>query len=388
MSDGVHPSPGSGAPDGGSPDSGSPDSGSPDIRARRSVRTDAEPVVRVEGLVKNFSQAGPWPWSPRRKVQAVRGVDFVVRPGEVVALVGQSGSGKTTVSRIVLGLEEPSDGRILLEGRRWDGLSEATRRPQRVHYQYVPQDAMGALDPQQTALEHVEETLTVLGGVERAEARDRAAAMLHRLGLGERLRALPREMSGGEQRRVTLARVLALEPRLVVADEPTSGLDPDRRESVLEALIGNLPPDAACILVTHDMTEARGWCHRVLAMLAGRVIEEVDLAVAEPVHPYARILFDPWSAPVPRGPLATSGCAFRPDCPLIGDREAQLGCATILPVLRPVPGGALPDGPVAAPTAGPAPHRVACHALAPSDDPSADPAFDLGPAAGTPPAPA
>ena len=118
--------------------------------------------------------------------------------------------------------------------------------------------------------------------------------MLERLGLGERLGALPREMSGGEQRRVTLARVFALQPRLVVADEPTSGLDPDRQESVLEDLIANLPPDAGCILVTHDMPQARAWCHRALVMLEGRVVEELALPNGEPQHPYARMLFDPW----------------------------------------------------------------------------------------------
>jgi len=306
----------------------------------------AGPVVRVVGLHKTFKSGGAWPWSPKTEVRAVRGVDFEVGEGEVVALVGQSGSGKTTVSRIVLGLEEPSQGEIWLDGGRWDGLSERQRRPQRVRFQYVPQDAMGALDPQQTALEHVIETLAVLGGHPAPEARDRARAMLDRLGLGHREEALPREMSGGEQRRVTLARVLALEPRLVVADEPTSGLDPQRRESVLEALIGNLPPRAGCILVTHDMSEARGWCSRVLAMLAGRVIEEIDVSKDAPVHPYARVLFDPWSGAVPRGPLAEQGCPFRPDCSLVDDAFATR-CQAELPTLLPVPGVA---------------HRVACHA--------------------------
>ncbi len=310
----------------------------------RTIDLHAAPVVSVKGLRKTFVQSGPWPWSPSREVHAVRGVDFTLAPGEVVALVGQSGSGKTTVSRIVLGLEEPTSGEIWLDGARWDGLSERERRPKRVHYQYVPQDAMGALDPQQTALEHVVETLTVLGGRSPAAAADEGRAMLDRLGLGQRLGALPREMSGGEQRRVTLARVLALNPRLVVADEPTSGLDPDRRESVLEDLIGNLPKDAACILVTHDMSEARAWCHRVFAMLAGQIIEEVDIRQTEPVHPYARILFDPWSGPLPIRPLASVGCPFRPDCPRAVEVPND-GCATAEPRLLP------PD---------PRQHRVAC----------------------------
>ena len=304
-------------------------------------------VVAVRGLHKNFTQAGPWPWSPSRQIPAVQGVDFEVGEGEVIALVGQSGSGKTTVSRIVLGLEEPSAGEIWLDGQRWDGLSEAERRPKRVRYQYVPQDALGALDPQQTALEHVVETLGALGQLPPREARDRGREILSRLGLGAREGALPREMSGGEQRRVTLARVLALEPRLVVADEPTSGLDVDRRESVLEALVGNLPKGAGCILVTHDMAEARGWCHRVLAMLAGRVIEEVDLREAQPAHPYARILFDPWSGPLPRHDLAKVGCPFRPDCPFV-DKGVEARCAGEVPALAGLSS---------------ARHRVACHAL-------------------------
>jgi len=251
-------------------------------------------VVEVKGVHKTFVQQGTWPWSPRREVHAVIDVSLTVAPGEVVALVGQSGSGKTTLSRCVLGLEQITAGSILLEGHPWHEMSEARRRPLRARYQYVPQDALSALDPQQTALEHVVESLTVLGGVRRAEALDRARGMLDKLGLGQRLHALPREMSGGEQRRVTLARVFSLQPRLIVADEPTSGLDPDRQESVLEDLIHNLPEGAGCILVTHDMPQARKWCQRAMVMLEGKVVEELALPDGEPQHPYARMLFDPW----------------------------------------------------------------------------------------------
>ncbi|MCB9685146.1 MAG: ABC transporter ATP-binding protein [Alphaproteobacteria bacterium] len=252
------------------------------------------PIVQVESVDKTFLARGPWPWSPTRTVLAVRNVSLTVQPGEVVALVGQSGSGKTTLSRCILGLESITAGRILLEGQPWHALSEQQRRTKRVRYQYVPQDALSALDPQQTALEHVVESLTVLGGRDRTQARADAHAMLERLGLSHRAEALPREMSGGEQRRVTLARVFALQPRLVVADEPTSGLDPDRQESVLEDLITNLPEGSSCILVTHDMPQARKWATRALVMLEGRVVEELPLPHGEPRHPYARMLFDPW----------------------------------------------------------------------------------------------
>ncbi|MCB9766108.1 MAG: ABC transporter ATP-binding protein [Alphaproteobacteria bacterium] len=310
----------------------------------------SEPVVRVVSVSKTFIQQGAFPWSPERPIHAVKSVDIEIHEGEIIALVGQSGSGKTTLARLVLGLEEITSGQILLEGRRWDTMTERERYPHRVRYQYVPQDAMSALDPQQSALEHVVETLRVLGGLDSAEAERQAIAMLERLGLGHRLAALPRQMSGGEQRRVTLARVLALRPRLVVADEPTSGLEPDRREEVLRDLIGNLPKDAGCILVTHDMSAARKWATRVLVMLDGHIIEKLDLREEDPVHPYARMLFDPWSSRLPDRGLAPTGCAFRLDCPQCVPPVAERCVATVPSLQR------LDDT-----------HSVACHAAAPQD---------------------
>ena len=315
-----------------------------------------QPTVEVRGLTKVFVQRGAWPWDPVREVHAIKGVDLQLLPGQVLAVVGQSGSGKTTMARIVLGLEELSEGEVLLEGRRWDTMDEAERHRHRVFYQYVPQDAMSALDPQQNALEHVTETLRVLGGCTRAQAREKGEQMLHRLGLSERMQALPREMSGGEQRRVTLARVLALEPRLVVADEPTSGLDPDRRREVLRDLIGNLPRNAACMLVTHNMAAAKAWCTHALVMLDGWVIETFDPRSEMPVHPYSKLLFDPWSAPLPGTALATEGCPFADDCPLVQGSLSET-CRRSMPPLLPLDHH---QG------------RVACHALARPSTPSAE----------------
>jgi ABC-type glutathione transport system ATPase component len=307
------------------------------------------PVVAVEGVTKTFHVPGPRPWTRGRLVRAVQGVDLVVQPGEVVALVGQSGSGKTTLARLVLGLEEPTTGTIRLDGERWDRLPEARRRRRRAQYQYVPQDALQALDPQQTVLEHVVETLSVLRRLSRAAAIARARAQLEGLGLAHRADALPRHLSGGEQRRVTLARVLALEPRLVVADEPTSGLDPVRRRAVLDALLRSLAPGAACILVTHDMDVATSACHRALVMLAGRIIEEIDPRATRPVHPYGQLLFAPWEHPLPRAPFGGAGCPFVQSCPLAHGELAPT-CRELVPALRRVP---IDRGSA---------HRVACHA--------------------------
>ncbi len=317
-----------------------------------------QPTVEVKQLHKSFVQRGPWPWSPERRIHALKGVDMQLWPGQVLAVVGQSGSGKTTLARIVLGLEELSEGQVLIEGRRWDTMGEAERHRYRIYYQYVPQDAMAALDPQQTSLEHVAETLRVLGGNGRAEARKKGEEMLVRLGLSERFHALPREMSGGEQRRVTLARVLALAPRLVVADEPTSGLDPQRRQEVLRDLVGNLPTEAACMLVTHNMAAAKRWCTHAVVMLDGWIIETFDPQNDMPVHPYSKLLFDPWSAPLPGTSLATEGCPFRDDCPLVEGSDPDR--CRVMPSLMATDHH---DG------------RVACHQLA-STDPSPGAALD------------
>lgn len=254
------------------------------------------PVVTVRAVSRTFRVPGPWPWSAPRVVPALRGVDLEVGAGEVVAIVGRSGSGKTTLARVVLGLEAPDAGEVWLEGRRWDDLPERERRPLRPRYQYVPQDAAAALDPQQTAREHVEETLRVLARRPPARARSEAGELLDRLGLGARADALPRELSGGEQRRVTLARVLALRPRLVVADEPTAGLDPEHRAEALAELRGVLDPEASLLLVTHDLDAVAAACHRAVVLLAGEVVETVDFARSTPTHPYTRALLDPWGA--------------------------------------------------------------------------------------------
>ncbi len=224
--------------------------------------------LRAEGLHRRY---------PRRDggvTVALRGVSLAVGPGEVVAVVGPSGSGKTTLCRCLVGLEVPDEGAVWFEGQDLARLPEASRRPLRRWLQYVPQDPTSALDPQQTAREHLTESLAVLVGVPWAEARRRAQRLLDRLGIGERADALPRALSVGEQRRLTLGRVLALAPRVVVADEPTSGLDPDRRRAVLEALVGNLADGASCVWVTHEAELADEFSTRIVVLHDGAVVDD------------------------------------------------------------------------------------------------------------------
>lgn len=226
-------------------------------------------LVQVRGLSHRFG---------------LHDVSLRIGAGEVVALLGPSGAGKTTLCRCVLALERGEQGTVELEGAPWSALSERSRRPRRRRYQYVAQDATSALDPQQTVLEHVRETLRVLAD----EPGDRAEALLDSLGLLHRARALPRELSAGEQRRVTLARVLALRPRLVVADEPTSGLDPERREGVVRALLEGLPEGASCLWVTHEVDLALRFCTRVVGLVDGRIVDDLPWPTGSPTHAWTR----------------------------------------------------------------------------------------------------
>ena len=247
--------------------------------------TEARSVLEVRDLVCGFPGEGK---------AAVAGVSLTLQPGERVALLGPSGAGKTTLCRCILGLEAPTRGEVRVEGQVWSTLPRREQQRRRAWVQYVPQDAMAALDPQQTAAEHVAETLSVLVGRPREVAARQARHMLEQLGVGHRADALPRQMSAGEQRRVTLARVLALSPRLLVADEPTSGLDADRRADVLRDLFGTLSPRAACLWVTHEVAMARAWCTRAVVMMDGRIVDDLDWPDGEARHPWTRRMMDPW----------------------------------------------------------------------------------------------
>ena len=289
---------------------------------------------------------------PRQWVRAVDGVSFSLRRGEMVALVGESGCGKTTTAQTILRMVESSGGTVTVDGRDITALHERRLRPLRRDIQMVYQDPYESLDPRFRVRQTIAEPLLVHGiGGSRRERDALIEAALERAGLAPAslyLNRYPHELSGGQRQRVAIAAALALDPVLLLADEPVSMLDVSVRAGVL-SLLDALRKDGrlGVLMITHDLSTAAHFADRIAVMYLGRIVEygPAKQVVTDPRHPYTKALLsvvpdrDPRvrrAAQILRGetpnPVSIpSGCRFRPRCPIAEDRCAETDPALAAP---------------------------------------------------------
>ncbi|MDP9455550.1 MAG: ATP-binding cassette domain-containing protein [Actinomycetota bacterium] len=275
-------------------------------------RRSGPPLLKVRGLEVRFG-------ARRRSgaVEAVRGISFTVEAGETLGLIGESGSGKTTVARAVVGLVRPSAGSVSLEGTQITGLPERESRRVRRRMHLIFQDPYDALHPGMRISEIVEEPMRIQGVRDRIRRHEAVLAALEEVGLTPASRfagRYPHELSGGQRQRVAIARALVLEPALVLADEPTSMLDVSLRAEILQILKRHRDKrGAGYLFITHDLALARHFCDRIAVMFRGRIVElgPAETVVTDPRHPYTRTLLRAAEELSPRPTIEAARAANR-----------------------------------------------------------------------------
>ncbi len=291
----------------------------------------AEPLLALRGLAVHFP-AAPLP------IRAVDGVDLDLRVGETLALVGESGCGKTTLARAITGLEAPSAGSVRFAGRELVGLSGRARRAVCRQLQLVFQDPYASLNPRMTVAAILGEPLRLHKRLPRAETEARVCALMERVGLDPALRRhYPHQFSGGQRQRISIARALAVEPQLVICDEAVSALDVSIQAQILN-LLQDLQDELglAYLFITNDLGVVRHLADRVAVMYLGQIVEQgsAEAVFRAPQHPYTEVLLasvpslDPGRArdvhrvqgDVPSPSRPPGGCRFHTRCPRVFDR--------------------------------------------------------------------
>jgi peptide/nickel transport system ATP-binding protein len=300
---------------------------------------EAAPLLELQGLTKTFPVRSGILRRVVDSVRAVDDVDLVVPAGRTLGLVGETGSGKSTVARLALRLIEPDAGHVLLDGTDLTTLDAGDLRRRRRDMQIVFQDPYSSLDPRATIAETVGEPLEVHEGLRRKARNARVVELLEQVGLGGHLmQRYPHEFSGGQRQRIAVARALALRPRLLICDEPVSSLDVSTQSQVINLLL-DLQDELglAYLFIAHDLSVVRHMSHRIAVMYLGRIVEEGPAATVyeRPRHPYTEALLSAIPVPDPvvqrqrqrivlRGDIPSpaappSGCRFRTRCPYAMD---------------------------------------------------------------------
>lgn len=301
------------------------------------------PIMEVRNLKKHYKTG-------HALTRAVDGVNLILRQGETFGVVGESGCGKSTAARLMMGLEKPTEGEIYFRGKRIDNLSEKHLRPIRPKFQMVFQDSGSSLNPRKRVQDILSEPMRCHGIVPRGGEHARAGELLEMVGLsGDALKRYPHEFSGGQRQRICIARALSLNPELIVLDEPVSALDVSVQAQILN-LLSDLQKELnlTYLFIGHGLGTVRYISHRIAVMYMGRIVEtgEADEVFSHPAHPYTRALLD--AAPIADfdlrnrervmlsgevGGHAAEGCSFRERC-----ARARQECACVNMALRSVAG--------------------------------------------------
>lgn len=320
--------------------------------------TSERPLLEVIDLTKHFPIRGGLRNREQARVYAVDGVSFTVEKGETLGIVGESGCGKSTTGKVILRLEEPTSGRILLKGKEITNLSRREMHPYRKQMQVIFQDPYASLNQRMRAGDIVGEPLGNYPGFTAAERREKVAALFDKVGLRQdAMHRFPYEFSGGQRQRLGIARALALDPEIIIADEPVSALDVSVQAQVINLMMDlQQEMGLSYLFIAHDLAVVQHISHRIGVMYLGKLVEITDKRslFRSPQHPYTEALLASVPVPDPRrrkkrtvlkgdvpSPMKPpKGCNFNTRCPLAVER-----CFKEEPPLREVAPG----------------HMAACH---------------------------